>query len=69
MNLYFRHYKGGLYKLLHIARRTDGATDVLCIYQNKAGEIFARPAQEFFGFTDSGSIRFETIDAAKWEAV
>jgi hypothetical protein len=40
---YYRHYKGGLYKVLHLAKHTEN-DEVLVIYQSiHFGSFYARP--------------------------
>jgi len=44
----YQHYKGGIYTLITFAQHTENNED-LVIYQNKDGEVFARPHDMFFG--------------------
>ncbi len=39
----YQHYRGGVYKVLHIAKHSETADDVV-VYQNvKTGDIWVRP--------------------------
>jgi hypothetical protein len=43
----YRHYKGGLYEVLHLARHTDN-DDVLVIYKSvQLGTYYARPLRSW----------------------
>lgn len=46
MNLFYQHYKGGIYQTIGIARHTE-TNEKLMIYQNGVGKIFARPLDMF----------------------
>ncbi|HDR4517383.1 TPA: DUF1653 domain-containing protein [Bacillus cereus] len=43
----FQHFKGAIYELICIAQHSE-TSEKLVIYQNKAGEIYARPYDMFF---------------------
>lgn len=47
---YYRHFKGGIYKFIGIAKFTENPTRELVIYQAMYGEkgIWARPKEMFF---------------------
>lgn len=59
-----RHYKGGLYRLLFYALNTETGRNV-AVYENEAGERFARPAMTFLdaAFDETGFAvrRFEPL--------
>ncbi|WP_440110061.1 DUF1653 domain-containing protein [Paenibacillus sp. QZ-Y1] len=57
----FRHYKGGLYKLIRLARHTE-TREVLVVYIGEDDLVWARPANMFFGHTDDGTKRFVEIN-------
>ncbi len=66
MNVY-RHYKGGLYRILHLAR-VEATDETLVIYQpHQGGTIWARPYDDFFSRVEvSGEMipRFSLIEVA-----
>jgi len=39
----YRHYKGGIYTLIHVAHHTEREDELLCIYKDIDGKIWARP--------------------------
>lgn len=43
----YRHYKGGIYELICIAKHTE-TEEKLVVYKNEKGEEFARPYDMFF---------------------
>lgn len=43
-----KHYKGGIYKIITDARHTEEGYD-LVIYQDEAGNVWARPSEMFWG--------------------
>ena len=47
---YYRHFKGGLYKFIGIAKYTEDPSKELVIYQAMYGErgVWARPKEMFF---------------------
>lgn len=52
-NMIVRHFKGGVYKVLEVAKHTETG-DYLVIYQNMddATQIFARPYEMFCSLVD-----------------
>lgn len=58
----YKHYKGGLYELLHESVRfhEDGHPRYAVYRQIESGEIFIRPVNEFFGFVSIGD------DGVEW---
>lgn len=48
----YRHYKGGYYKVLHIAKHTSTGNEYVVYKSLKSGEVFIRPYFEFFGRID-----------------
>lgn len=61
----YRHYKGGLYRVLHLAR-VEATGETLVIYQPlQGGTIWARPYDDFFSRveTEAGTVaRFDLIE-------
>lgn len=43
----FKHYKGGVYQFLHVAKHTETEEDYV-IYQDEFGKVWARPKDMFF---------------------
>jgi hypothetical protein len=43
----YRHYKGGIYELICIAKHTE-TEEKLVVYKNEKDEEFARPYDMFF---------------------
>ncbi len=66
MNTY-RHYKGGLYRILHLAQ-VEATGEALVIYQPQdGGTIWARPYDDFFARIEvNGEMipRFALIEVA-----
>jgi hypothetical protein len=48
--MYYKHYKGEVYRLLHIAFDTETGED-LVVYENNQGDTYTRSAVDFFGVT------------------
>lgn len=42
----YRHYKGGLYKIISIAEHTEFAGEILVVYEGKSG-VWCRPISMF----------------------
>lgn len=61
----YRHYKGGMYKLLGVAKHSETLEDMV-VYQELDGEkMWVRPKEMFFEHvTVDGKVvpRFEKID-------
>lgn len=58
----YRHFKGGIYRLLHVGKHTETG-DVVCVYEcrvpgestnciSKTGDIWVRPYDMFFSEVD-----------------
>ena len=67
MEKYYRHFKGGLYKFIGIAKDSETLEDVV-IYQAMYGDhqLWVRPADMFFGKVErDGKVmdRFEEVEA------
>ena len=65
MDKYYRHFKGGLYKFIGIAKDSETLEDVV-IYQAMYGDqqLWVRPADMFFGKVErDGKVidRFEEL--------
>ena len=66
MEKYYRHFKGGLYKLVGIAKDSE-TLEELVVYEAQYGEhqLWVRPAEMFFGKVEKdGKVmdRFEEIN-------
>lgn len=50
---YYRHFKGGIYKLLYIAKHSE-TLEQMVVYQAMYGDrqIWVRPATMFFGLKE-----------------
>ncbi|MEK4427708.1 DUF1653 domain-containing protein [Paenibacillus sp. FSL M7-0802] len=57
----YKHYKGNYYTIVSMATHTE-TMDGLVIYKDKNNNIWARPVEMFFGYTDDGVKRFVLID-------
>lgn len=60
----YRHYKGGIYRALDIARHTE-TQELMVVYEHlwpHEHGIFVRPQEMFFGYLDDGKRRFEPIE-------
>ena len=65
MDKYYRHFKGGLYKFIGLAKDSETLED-LVVYQAMYGEhqLWVRPASMFFGQVErDGKLmpRFEEV--------
>ena len=65
MDKYYRHFKGGLYKFVGIAKDSETLED-LVVYQAMYGvrQLWVRPAEMFFGKVErDGKVmnRFEEV--------
>lgn len=61
MSKIYKHFKGGLYKLLYIATHSE-TQEKLVIYRSlRDNKIYARPYSMFFGYVAPGVKRFKLI--------
>ncbi|MBF0391335.1 MAG: DUF1653 domain-containing protein [Alphaproteobacteria bacterium] len=63
-----RHFKGGLYQLLHVARHSD-TTEEMAVYCGADGTVWVRPLAMFGGMTVDGGPRFAPLPIAQADAV
>jgi hypothetical protein len=73
MNQYYRHFKGNVYRVLHIAKHSETLEDMV-VYQAMYGErgIWVRPLAMFEEVIErDGNTfrRFEEISAEEAEAI
>ncbi len=61
----WRHYKGGLYRVLVIARNAgEGLSVPVVVYQcTNTQKVWTQPAARFFGKLQCGTRRFEPVIA------
>lgn len=45
---YYRHFKGGIYRVVGIARHSE-TEEELVVYRSPAGDLWVRPKDMFFG--------------------
>ena len=59
----YRHYKGGMYRVMGVARHSETQEDMV-IYQALYGDaqIWVRPLSIWTSPTDDGKVRFERIE-------
>nr|WP_145401657.1 DUF1653 domain-containing protein [Paenibacillus xylanexedens] len=57
----FMHYKGGIYKFVCFATHTE-QLEGLAVYMDENNQVWARPVDMFFGYTNDGLKRFIEID-------
>jgi hypothetical protein len=58
---FYRHYKGGLYKVLFLSKHTENG-EILVNYQSVIfGSYYSRPLESWNGKTDQGYNRFQEI--------
>ncbi|CAM4469326.1 DUF1653 domain-containing protein [Paenibacillus xylanexedens] len=65
----YRHFKGGIYEFLQTAEHSE-THEILVIYRNEDGKIYARPYEMFFGSVYVNGIevpRFKKIEASVCE--
>ena len=61
-NRNYRHYKGGLYKVLFLSKHTETG-EVLVNYQSLLfGSYFSRPLESWNELSPDGEIRFTLIE-------
>lgn len=62
--MYYRHYKGGLYKVTGVARHTE-TEELMVIYRawgQTSNIVWARPYDMFFGKLEDGTPRFKSVE-------
>ena len=58
----YRHYKGGLYKVLFLSKHTETG-DILVNYQSLLfGSYYSRPLESWNELSTDGEIRFKLIE-------
>jgi len=58
----YRHYKGGLYKVLFLSNHTENG-DILVNYQSLLfGSYYSRPLESWNELSTDGEIRFKLIE-------
>lgn len=58
----YKHYKGRIYEVICEARHTEFPME-LVIYRSVAtGNIWARPRDMFYGYTEDGIKRYREVD-------
>ena len=61
----YRHYKGGLYKVLFLSKHTENG-DILVNYQSLLfGSYYSRPLDSWNELTTDGEVRFILIEDEK----
>lgn len=55
-----RHYKGGLYELLHMATHSE-TEEALAVYRTPNGSVWVRPLSMFNERLPDGRLRFEPL--------
>lgn len=63
----YRHYKGGLYEVLTLAKHSEGEQETLVIYKSiHFGSVHARPLKMWFEMVELENknkvVRFELIN-------
>ena len=60
-NKFYRHYKGGLYKVLFLSKHTETA-EILVNYQSVIfGSYYSRPLESWNSKTEQGLFRFKEV--------
>lgn len=57
----YRHFKGGMYVVLFVARSTDDLSDTVVYRSLKDDSIWVRPLPEFMEIIKDGTPRFKKI--------
>ena len=52
-----KHFKGELYRIIMEAKHSE-TLEIMVIYENHKGEVWARPKVSFYGKLKDGSDRF-----------
>ena len=60
----YRHFKGGLYSLLHLARHHETDEWWVCYMSLRTGDVFIRPAAEWSQTVAANCKRFSYIGSA-----
>jgi len=60
----YRHHKGGLYQVLHMARHSETEEQLVVYRSLSQGGVWVRPAAMFVGLVD-GRPRFERVEEMK----
>jgi hypothetical protein len=55
-----RHYKGGLYEMLHLATHSE-TEEMLVVYRGTGGIVWVRPLGMFNERLPDGRLRFDPI--------
>jgi len=63
----YRHFKGGEYEVVAVARNCDNAEQMVVVYRALYGdgETWVRLLEEFDGFREKGVIRIIKMDRVK----
>ncbi|MDO8452447.1 MAG: DUF1653 domain-containing protein [bacterium] len=44
---YYKHYKGGIYKVIGVAKHSEDPEDLYVVYEHDDGEMWIRPKTMF----------------------
>lgn len=59
----YRHYKGNVYKILHIAKNSETLEDMIVYKSEKTGDIWVRPYKMWNEIVDENkTLRFTILD-------
>lgn len=58
----YRHYKGGRYEVLELARHTETQEEMVIYQSLDYGSVYARPLMTWLEPTSTGNLRFRKED-------
>lgn len=59
--MYYRHYKGGIYKVILTAMCANTLNEVVVYKDVKNNNTWVRPSNSFYERLESGKLRFKKI--------
>jgi hypothetical protein len=58
---FYRHYKGGVYKVMHCGRHTETLEELVVYASILTGDVWIREKKQFLETLPDGSNRFEEV--------
>ncbi len=69
INALYKHYKGGIYRVLLTAVNEVNGEPVVAYVDAKTGMMYVRPLEAFLGNTEDGERRFDRLVKSKYTIV
>lgn len=57
----YKHYKGGIYKVINIATHTE-TEEIMVVYEDSSKKVYARPLTMFENYVDENTKRFVKLE-------